>query len=75
MVLGKTGKKHGTSYLPYTAPGRSLDEWMKLVTECRQSGLTNTAWCNEVYGKPSNIYHIPTFLEECPMYVLFRFQL
>lgn len=20
------------------APGRSLDEWMKLVTECRQSG-------------------------------------
>ena len=23
------------------APGRSLDEWMKLVTECRQSGLTD----------------------------------
>ena len=22
------------------APGRSLDEWMELVTECRQSGLT-----------------------------------
>ena len=21
------------------APGRSLDEWMELVTECRQSGL------------------------------------
>ncbi|NSL05986.1 IS66 family insertion sequence element accessory protein TnpB, partial [Blautia glucerasea] len=20
-------------------PGRSLDEWMELVTECRQSGL------------------------------------
>ena len=23
------------------APGRSLDEWMDLVTECRQSGLTD----------------------------------
>ena len=29
------------------APGRSLDEWMKLVTECRQSGLTDAAWCTE----------------------------
>ncbi len=27
------------------APGRSLDEWMELVTECRQSGLTDAAWC------------------------------
>ena len=22
------------------APGRSLDEWMELVTECRQRGLS-----------------------------------
>lgn len=29
------------------APGRSLDKWMELVTECRQSGLTDAAWCNE----------------------------
>ena len=28
-------------------PGRSLDEWMQLVTECRQSGLTDAAWCHE----------------------------
>jgi hypothetical protein len=28
------------------ASGRSLDEWMELVTECRQSGLTDAAWCN-----------------------------
>ena len=28
------------------AAGRSLDEWMDLVTECRQSGLTDAAWCN-----------------------------
>lgn len=27
------------------APGRSLEEWMELVTECRQSGLTDAAWC------------------------------
>ena len=29
------------------APGRSLDKWMELVTECRQNGLTDAAWCNE----------------------------
>lgn len=29
------------------ASGRSLDEWMELVTQCRQSGLTDAAWCNE----------------------------
>ena len=28
------------------APGRSLEEWMELVTECRQSGLTDAVWCN-----------------------------
>ena len=28
-------------------PGRSLDKWIELVTECRQSDLTNAAWCNE----------------------------
>ena len=26
------------------ALGRSLEEWMELVTECRQSGLTDAAW-------------------------------
>ena len=29
------------------APGRSLDEWMVLVTKCRQSGLTDATWCTE----------------------------
>ena len=28
------------------ASGHSLDEWMELVTECGQSGLTDAAWCN-----------------------------
>ena len=27
------------------APRRSLNDWMELVTECRQSGLTDAAWC------------------------------
>ena len=35
------------------ASGRSLDEWMDLVTECRQSGLTDAAWCNEHGISPS----------------------
>ena len=26
------------------APGRSLEEWMELVTVCRQSRLTDAAW-------------------------------
>ena len=40
------------------APGRSLDEWMELVTECRQSGLTDAAWCNEHGISPSCFYNV-----------------
>lgn len=29
------------------APERSLDEWMELGIQCRQSGLTDAVWCNE----------------------------
>ena len=42
------------------APGRSLDEWMELVTECRQSGLTDAAWCNEHGISPSCFYNAVT---------------
>lgn len=38
-------------------PGRSLDEWMDLVTECRQSGLTDAAWCHEHGISPSCFYN------------------
>ena len=38
-------------------PGRSLDEWMDLVTECRQSGLTDAAWCHEHGIAPSCFYN------------------
>lgn len=37
--------------------GRSLDEWMELVTECRQSGLTDAAWCHEHGISPSCFYN------------------
>ena len=30
------------------APGRSLEEWMELVTECRQSGLPDTGSCRKI---------------------------
>ena len=44
------------------APGRSLDEWMELVTECRQSDLTDAAWCNEHGISPSCFYNAVTRL-------------
>ena len=46
------------------ALGRSLDEWMKLVTECRQSGLTDAAWCNEHGISPSCFYNTVTRLRK-----------
>lgn len=39
------------------APGRSLDEWMELVTACRQSGFTDVAWCHENEISPSCFYN------------------
>ena len=44
------------------APGRSLDELMELITECRQSGLTDAAWCNEHGISPSCFYNAVTRL-------------
>ena len=46
------------------APGRSLDEWMELVIECRQSGLTDAAWCNEHGISPSCFYNAVTRLRK-----------
>ena len=46
------------------APGRSLDEWMELVTECRQSGLIDAAWCNEHGISPSCFYNAVTRLRK-----------
>ena len=46
------------------APGRSLDEWMELVVQCRQSGLTDAAWCNEHGISPSCFYNAVTRLRK-----------
>ena len=46
------------------ASGRSLDEWMDLVSECRQSGLTDAAWCNEHGISPSCFYNAVTRLRK-----------
>ena len=46
------------------ASGRSLDEWMDLVTECRQSGLTDAAWFNEHGISPSCFYNAVTRLRK-----------
>ena len=46
------------------APGRSLDEWMELVTQCRQSRLTDAAWCNEHGISPSCFYNAVTRLRK-----------
>ena len=46
------------------ALGRSLDEWMELVIQCRQSGLTDAAWCNEHGISPSCFYNAVTRLRK-----------
>lgn len=46
------------------APGRSLDEWMELVIQCRQSGLTDAAWCNEHGISPNCFYNAVTRLRK-----------
>lgn len=38
-------------------PGRTLDEWMSLITACRQSGLSDVAWCHENGISPSCFYN------------------
>ena len=45
-------------------PGRSLDEWMELVIQCRQSGLSDAAWCSEHGLSPSCFYNAVTRLRK-----------
>ena len=45
-------------------PGRSLDEWMDLVIQCRQSGLSDAAWCSEHGISPSCFYNAVTRLRK-----------
>jgi len=38
------------------APKRSDSEWFDLITECRKSGLSDTAWC-QAKGIPSGTFY------------------
>ena len=38
-------------------PCRSKAEWMDLITECRQSGLSDSAWCDQHNIPPSSFYN------------------
>ena len=49
------------------APRRSLDDWMELVTECRQSGLTDAAWCETQGISPSCFYNAVSRLRKKPV--------
>ena len=44
--------------------GLSLEEWMDLVIQCSQSGLTDAAWCNEHGISPSCFYNAVTRLRK-----------
>ena len=46
------------------APEHSLDEWMELGIQCRQSGLTDAAWCNEHGISLSCFYNAVTRLRK-----------
>ena len=45
-------------------PGRSLDEWMELVNECRQGGWTEAAGSNEYGISPRCFYNAVTRLRK-----------
>ena len=43
-------------------PNRTDQEWMALIQECRTSGLTDKAWCEQHHIQRSSLYyHIRRF--------------
>ena len=45
-------------------PGRSNDEWMELITQCRQSGLPDITWCEQQGIPASTFYNAVTRLRK-----------
>lgn len=43
---------------------RSLDEWLLLITKCRQSGLTDAAWCKQHDISVSSFYNATSRLRK-----------
>lgn len=38
-------------------PRRSDEEWIRLIHECRTSGLSDRSWCEEHHIQPSKFYY------------------
>ena len=38
-------------------PRRTEQEWLSLIQECRSSGLTDKAWCDQHQIQRSNLYY------------------
>lgn len=43
---------------------RSEQEWIRIITECRQSGLTDHAWCEQHSISSSSFYNAATRLRK-----------
>lgn len=45
-------------------PSRSSAEWMELITQCRQSGLSDSMWCEQQGIPASTFYNAVTRLRK-----------
>ena len=45
-------------------PNRSSAEWMELITQCRQSGLSDSMWCEQQGIPASTFYNAVTRLRK-----------
>ena len=45
-------------------PRRSGSEWLRLITECRQSGMPDNAWCEQHNIPVSSFYNAVTRLRK-----------
>ena len=45
-------------------PNRSSTEWMELITQCRQSGLSDSMWCEQQGIPASTFYNAVTRLRK-----------
>lgn len=45
-------------------PSRSSAEWMELITQCRQSGLSDSMWCEQQGIPTSTFYNAVTRLRK-----------
>ena len=56
--------RYRSEYLPAKGSGRSNAEWMELITQCRQSGLSDSMWCEQQGIPASTFYNAVTRLRK-----------